>query len=277
MIGTLPLDYAVNCMEGGKVPDLDDGPRLSARGDDERAPETMSEMKLWSRDLEKSQLTRLKRTQASARVWLGVLTSLLGLLGSVVLFKGGDLVTGVTSSGVLQVVLIVLVGLVLGVTVLAIIFGGQATWGGLGDVAQIDARDPGGDQLVATRPNARKGIADRKPWWLQLWFNLAGWLTFQRGGGEERAEPADPLWKKHKDRTLATADRRRVYLHASRTTGVIAAGLIAVLAIVAVIAGTVAPVPVDVMVVHHGHVTCGPTSQSREFTGVTEVIAVSSC
>jgi hypothetical protein len=237
----------------------------------------MSEMKLWSRDLEKSQLTRLKRTQAAARVWLGVLTSLLGLLGSVVLFKGGDLVTGVTSSGVLQAVLIVLVGLVLGVTVLAIIFGGQATWGGLGDVAQVDAHDPGGDQLIATRPDGVQAVADPKPWWLRLWFNLAEWLTFQHGRGEERATAADPLWKKHKDRTLVTADRRRVYLHASRTTGVIAAGLIALLAIMAVIAGTIAPVPADVMVVHHGHVTCGPTSQSHEFTGVTEVIAVSSC
>ena len=256
--------------------DLDDSQRPPARGDEEPGSETMSEMKLWSRDLEKSQLTRLKRTQASARVWLGVLTSLLGLLGSVVLFKGGDLVTGVTSSGVLQALLIVLVGLVLGVTVLAIIFGGQATWGGLADVAQIDAHDLGGDQVVGPR-SGMPGVADPKPWWLRLWFNLAEWLTFQHGHGEKHAKPADPLWKKHKDRTLATADRRRVYLHASRTTGVIAAGLIAVLAITAVIAGTIAPVPADVMVVHHGHVTCGPTSQTHQFTGVTEVIAVSSC
>jgi len=259
------------------VPDLDDGPRPSARGDEESGSETMSEMRLWSRDLQKSQLTRLKRTQASARVWLGVLTSLLGLLGSVVLFKGGDLVTGVTSSGVLQAVLIVLVGLVLSMTVLAIIYGGQATWGGLGDAAHIDARDPGGDGIAGTRPAGRQHAGDQKPWWLESWFDLASWLTFQRGRGDEPAEPANPDWRQHRDRIVATADRRRVYLHASRTTGVIAAGLIAVLAITAVIAGTVAPVPTDVMVVHDGHVTCGPTSQSHEFSGVTEVIAVSSC
>jgi hypothetical protein len=259
------------------VPDLDDNQRPPVPGDGESGAETMSEMKLWSRDLEKSQLTRLKRTQASARVWLGVLTSFLGLLGSVVLFKGGDLVTGVTSSGALQAVLIVLVALVLGVTVLAIILGGQATWGGLADVTQIDAQNPGGDQVVGTAPDGMHGVTDAKPGWLRLWFDLANWLTLQRGGEEKPAQPADPLWKKHKDRTLATADRRRVNLHASRTTGVIAAGLIAVLAIVAVVAGTVAPVPTDVMVVHHGHVTCGPTSQFHEFTGVTEVIAVNSC
>jgi hypothetical protein len=194
-----------------------------------------------------------------------------------VLFKGGDLVTGATSSGVLQAVLIVLLGMVFGITVLAIIFGGQATWGGLGDVAQPDADDPGGRQIVAARPDGSLGAADRRPWWLRSWFNLAKRLAVKHGRAEQRAEPTDPLWKRHKDLTLTTADHRRIYLHASRTTGVIAAGLIALLAIMAVIAGTTAPVPADVMVVHDGHVDCGPTSQSHEFTRVTEVISVSRC
>jgi hypothetical protein len=87
----------------------------------------------------------------------------------------------------------------------------------------------------------------------------------------------EPSWKVHRDRTLASADRRRVYLHASRATGVIAAGLIAVLAIVAVIAGTVSPVPTVVIVVHHGRLTCAPVGESQRFTGVTQVITVSSC
>ena len=47
------------------------------------------------------------------------LTTLLGLLGSVVLFKGGSLVTGVTANGGFQVVLIVLVSLPQSVTQLA--------------------------------------------------------------------------------------------------------------------------------------------------------------
>ena len=53
----------------------------------------------WERDRQKFEHSRLERVQASARVWLGVLTTLLGLLGSVVLLKGGDLVTDVTASG----------------------------------------------------------------------------------------------------------------------------------------------------------------------------------
>ena len=51
----------------------------------------------------------------------------------------------------------------------------------------------------------------------------------------------------------------------------IAAGLIALLAILAVIAGTVSPPPSDVIMVHNGQVTCGPVSDSAKDTGVTQV------
>ena len=57
------------------------------------------------------QRMRLERIQAAAQVWLGVLTTLLGLLGSVVLFKGGDLVTEITANSAFVGVLIGLVGL----------------------------------------------------------------------------------------------------------------------------------------------------------------------
>ncbi len=57
----------------------------------------------------------------------------------------------------------------------------------------------------------------------------------------------------------------------------IAAGLIALLAIMAVIAGTVSPPPSDVIVVHHGQVTCGPVGDSAKDTGVTQVIPVNTC
>jgi hypothetical protein len=158
--------------QGGRdMPDARDGPEPSGQD----GPVVSAEERRWTRDLEKSQRTRLKRTQASARVWLGVLTSLLGLLGSVVLFKGGDLVTGVTSSGAWQVVLIILVSLVFGVTVLAVVFGGQATWGGLGDVTEFDEGDPGGDRIVGGRS------ARTRAGWRRGWFSLAELLLFRSG------------------------------------------------------------------------------------------------
>jgi hypothetical protein len=119
------------------VADADDFPEASTQA--------AAQAERWETDRQKFEHTRLERVQASARVWLGVLTTLLGLLGSVVLFKGGDLITGVTASGLFQAILIVLVSMVFVVTVLAVIFGGQATWGGLAYAATPAARpaDPG--------------------------------------------------------------------------------------------------------------------------------------
>jgi hypothetical protein len=93
------------------------------------------------------QQARLQRVQAAAQVWLGVLTTLLGLVGSVVLFKGGDLVTDITTNRALQGILIGLVGLVFVSAVLAVITGGVATWGGL--------RDPTTTMAPASRGNGR--------------------------------------------------------------------------------------------------------------------------
>ena len=76
---------------------------------------------------------------------------------------------------------------------------------------------------------------------------------------------------------MKNAHRRRVYLHASRTAGVIAAGLIALLAVVAVIAGTISPPPVNVLVVHHGHLTCGPVSENLRLGQKSQVITVVNC
>jgi len=225
----------------------------------------------WNKEYVKWRSARLDRVQASARVWLGVLTTLLGLLGSVVLFKGGSLVTGVTASGWFQLTLIVLVGLVFGSAVLAVIFGGQATWGGLMDIAQ--SPDPASGEaagrwvrfaeLFTVRPG-HKGAA------------RSGYRGAARSGYRGAASGRAP-WEVYKTWSLGSADRRRVYLHASRTTGVMAAALIALLAILAVIAGTVSPVPSVVIVVHHGRLTCGPVSDSAKDTGVTQVVPVTSC
>ena len=233
----------------------------------QRVQSGASEATQWKQDLEQAQHTRLDRVQASARVWLGVLTTLLGLLGSVVLFKGGSLVTGVTANGGFQVVLIVLVSLVFAVAVLAVILGGQATWGGLGDI---------------TRPAdmAKNEVVDERPWWRRRWFSIARLLALtsrHEETGRQEAESGKAPWEVYKKRSLESADRRRVYLHASRAVGVIAAGLIALLAILAVIAGTVSPPPSEVIVVHHGRLTCGPVGDSSKDTGITQVIPVNSC
>ncbi|MGO9078355.1 MAG: hypothetical protein ACLQDY_04860 [Streptosporangiaceae bacterium] len=257
-----------------------DGSRQQSRQDDaEAAAKAAADERRWSRDLQKFERSRLERVQASARVWLGVLTTLLGLLGSVVLLKGGDLVTGVTDSGPFQLILVVLVGLVFAVTVFALIYGGQATWGGLGNITQPPS------------PRDNKP-GDVRPEWMRAWFGIANWLAMrpdrkdaERWDAEReeaRREEAKGSsgkkdWQRYKDRSLISADRRRVYLHASRTAGVIAAALIAVLAIMAVIAGTVSPAPAEVIVIHHGRTNCVPASNHLKYTGVTQVIPVNSC
>ena len=203
-----------------------------------------------------------------------MLTTLLGLLGSVVLLKGGELVTGVTDSGPLQVILIVLVGLVFAVTVIAVIYGGQATWGGLGNIPPpVGPKD---DRPKDDQPE------DDRPGWMRAWSGIANWLAMRpdrRDAEREQAEreAGKKRWEIYKERSTTSADRRRVYLHASRTAGVIAAALIAVLAIRAVIAGTVSPALTEVIVVHHGQTNCVPASNNLKYTGVTQVVPVSSC
>ena len=55
------------------------------------------------------------------------------------------------------------------------------------------------------------------------------------------------------------------------------AALIAVLAVLAVIAGTVSPAPAEVIVIHHGRISCGRAGDNGKYAGVTQVIPVSSC
>jgi hypothetical protein len=206
-----------------------------------------------------AQRARLDRVHAAAQVWLGVLTTLLGLLGSVVLFKGGDLVTGITANVALQWALIGLVGLVFASAVLAVLAGGVATWGGLSDPSAKASSESGGvlrkwQQLLlrvvlraALTPSADRDAARRES------------VTAQAG---------DLDW---------AAERNRIYLHASRTLGVAAAAFIALLAIGAVVAGTLSPVPSEVIVVYHGQLSCVPASNNLKYTDVTQVVPVNSC
>jgi hypothetical protein len=231
---------------------------------------------------------RLDRVQASARVWLGVLTTLLGLLGSVVLFKGGDLVTGITGSGWFQFFLICLVGLVFASAVLALIAGGAATWGGLGDVAPAAALEiPAAPASQAASGSGQKADVMR-PWRTRLrlrWFGF--WLVFTgEPAAGRRALLTLPTqrelthlepWEQYRRGSLNSADRRRAYLHASRTLGVVTAVLIAVLAVLAIIGGTVAPAPDYVLVIHNGRTACVPAAATAKFTHVSQVITVSGC
>ena len=243
----------------------------------------LSDGDLWDRDYGKWRRARLRRVQDSARVWLGVLTTLLGLLGSVVMFKGGSLVTGVTSNGWWQTVLILLVGIVFATAVLAVVVGGVATWGGLKDIP------PAGDPQ-APSPDDNRGRWGRRLFRIVLTIALISQEDRKKAlevfGGEvvgrqelrdSSARALEVAWQKYRDDIVDNADRNRLYLHASRVLGVFAAVFIAVLAIVAVVAGTVAPAPSDVIVVHHGQLTCGPVGDSTKFTDVTHVVPVTSC
>ena len=165
-----------------------------------------------------------------------------------------------------RVVLIILLGLVFAVAVLAVIFGSQATWGGLSSIIQSTDAVENED-------------SSNKSWWHPQWYGLAKMFAFFHPAkpGPQEVKNGKAPWEWYRDRILHSAHRRRVYLHASRTAGVIVAGLIALLAIVAVIAGTVSPPPSEVIVVHHGLLTCGPVSDSTTYKGVTQVIPVTNC
>jgi hypothetical protein len=249
----------------------------------------------WIQDYQSWQRGRLKRVQDSAGVWLGVLTTLLGLLGSVVLFKGGDLVTGVTDNGWFQFFLILLVGLVFVSAVLALIAGGSATWGGLADIAPPDgttgaAADKAQEQADGphlSSPDTGSNTAVDRSRLRRRWF--AFWLMFSGEPPAERERllnmpsrrrlrvAGGPFWQQYRTVSRNSADRQRAYLHASRGLGVASAILISVLAVVAVIAGTVSPAPAEVIVIHNGQPSCVTTAASSTFAHVTQIIPVNGC
>jgi hypothetical protein len=245
----------------------------------------------WILDYRAWRRGRLQRVQDSARVWLGVLTTLLGLLGSVVLFKGGDLVTGVTRNGWFQFFLVLLVGLVFVSAMLALVAGGSATWGGLGDIAPLDEDGKAAEAAAAGQPVPSPAEdnepADRRSSRSQIWF--AFWLRFSGESPDERRRllalpprsrrpvTGEESWERYKSGSVNSADRKRAYLHASRGLGVATALLIAMLAILAVIAGTISPVPTEVIVIHGGRATCIAAADSGKLANVSQVIPVSGC
>jgi hypothetical protein len=108
--------------------------RYERRRPARRSARSRTDDHLWLEDYRRFEHSRLDRVQAAAQVWLGVLTTLVGLAGSVVLIKGNALLSGPTSSLVFQCATICLIVLGFGSALLAIISGAAATWGGLSAV-----------------------------------------------------------------------------------------------------------------------------------------------
>jgi hypothetical protein len=209
----------------------------------------------WAQERRTFEHTRLDKVQAASRVWLGVLTTLVGLSGSVVLVKGNTLLTGLTSSRAFQWATVCLIAVGFLFSVLAIISGAAASWGGLSAVGH-------GEQ-----PRWRKAV-----FWLILLF------AFDKG-----TMPAARIYSfpdevaEYRDQYERAAVSRRNLLQASRALGAIAAATVAVLAVVILLAGAVAPAPTDVIVIRGGRPTCEPVSAAQKETGVTRIIPVSQC
>jgi len=241
---------------------------------------TSAEDPKWEQALEKARRTRLKRVQASAAGWLGVLTTLLGLLGSVVLLKGGNLVTEVTSNGGLQILLITLVSLVFLLAVLAVIVGSFATWGGLKDITPIKKSSGQTSDGTQQAPRTRQKQVIKLILWLARIPDDDREKALQIFDTPEAAEKEKSPVEQYKYDIETNAERNRIYLHASRSLGVAAAISIITLAVAAIIVGTASPPvpgPADVVVVYHGRFICVPVSDSAKYTDVTQVISVSGC
>jgi len=240
-------------MRGGPtVADIERRERLRPVG---RSPRSRTDDHLWLEDYQRFEHTRLDRVQAAAQVWLGVLTTLVGLAGSVVLIKGNALLSGLTSSLICQWVTICLIVLGFGFALLAIISGAAASWGGLSAV------DHG------SMPGYRK-----------LVFRVILRFAFDKEPMPESlaVEPKSKA-ARYRDRYQRAAVSRRNLLQASRALGILTAGIIAALAVVILLEGVIAPAPTDVMVIHGGRLTCAPVGDTLQYSDVTRVVPVTGC
>ena len=168
------------------------------------------------------------------------------------LVKGSTAFVTSTSNPWLHWILIVLVGLTFAAAILALMMGGAATWGGLVNLADPEpASHPVLDRFILKfgSPESKKSI--------QRW----------------KAEQPTT----YQDKYNRWADRRRAYLHASRALGVAAAVLAGFVVIWIFVAGTASQASPDVIVVHHGRVTCGTISTAEKYSGITQVIPVGQC
>jgi hypothetical protein len=236
-------------------PTVADIERYERRRPARRSARSRTDDRLWLEDYQRFEHTRLDRVQAAAQVWLGVLTTLVGLAGSVVLIKGNALLSGLTSSLVFQSVTICLIVLGFGSALLAIISGAAASWGGLSAIGH------GG------MPGYRK-----------LAFRVILRFAFD---AEQMPPPlaVQPASKaaQYRDQYQRAAISRRNLLQASRALGILTAAVIAALAVVILLEGAIAPAPADIMVIHGGRLTCGPVSATLQYSDVTRVVPVTGC
>jgi hypothetical protein len=233
---------------------------VNDRATRQAADEGSSDAHRWKLEYEEFRHTRLNRVQTSAGIWLGVLTTLFTVAGSFVLVKGSNFISGVTGNVGLRWISLLFACLVFATAVLGIIAGAAATWGGLGD--------PG-------RPG------DGRPWTWITWIPpLIVFFAFKPRRSDNSkpvSKPGEDGWIKYRDQYDGMADRRRIYLRASRNLGVIAAAWIGVLTFIVLVGGVISPAPTHVIVVHRGSLTCGSVASVEKYTGITQVIVVDHC
>ena len=219
------------------------GRGISATDDDAR----------WDREFEEAEHTRLERVQSAANVWLGILGTLFGLSGAVVLVKGSTAFIASAHNTLLHSVLILVVVAAFLLAILAFMMGGAATWGGLSGPANAEPpRHPILDWLIRNlgRSALESGIEDSG--------------TAKREGT-------------NRDRYNEWADQRRTYLHYSRGLGVAAAAFAGAAVIWIFVAGTMAQGSPVFMVVHQGRAACATISHAEKYKGITQVIPVAHC
>jgi len=207
----------------------------------------------WEREREDAEHTRLARVQSSANVWLGILGTLFGLSGAVVLVKGSTAFIASAHNAWLHGIFIVLVATTFAAAILALMMGGAATWGGL-----VNPADP----QPANHP-----VLD---WLIEKFGTHDSQETIKSWRGSARPTT-------YKAKYNRWADRRRLYLHASRGLGIAAVFLAGIVVIWIFAAGTASQASPQIIFVHKGRMTCGTIKAAEKYSGVTQVISVTQC
>jgi hypothetical protein len=240
-------------MEGMAMDTSSDDAKPTGHPSDPSEGQTAEDDLRWERDREEAEHTRLARIQSSANVWLGILGTLFGLSGAVVLVKGSTAFITSAHNPWLHAVFIVLVATTFAAAILALMMGGAATWGGLVNLADPQPTNhPVLDWLIE-----KFGPKDSQK-------SLKRW--------RESARPTT-----YKAKYNRWADRRRLYLHASRGLGITAALLAGIVVIWIFAARTASQASPKIIVVHKGRVTCGTIKTVEKYTGITQVVSVAQC
>lgn len=246
-------------------------PPLSTPGQDQRVvSEGQLDTEDWRREYRQFVHSRVTTTQSQAQSWLGVMSTLLGLFSAVVVISHGTAINDLPV-GTVRVLVFGVAVIAYGVAFTAVVFGAQATWGGLGL-----GRSSTTGEATAQERSGRPSRLRRGYQWSWNPPPLAEQL------------PHD-TWLEYKKYQLQLADKLRRRLHRSRTLGVLAVLLAAIVAMAVLGFGAFAhPAQTDtsVVVVHDGQVTCGSINVGadgqtrvgdRVISQATQVVVVSHC